>query len=113
MEKETEQAEPALGEVDSAESLGRVSELEKLAKLVNRPITDDFLKGVQFEAAYQVKLWGQEHDAEKSPEDWMFLFGWLAGKATQARKSGNEKKAKHHAITAAAALYNWHASIGA
>ena len=78
---------------------------------MSEPEINDFLLGVKLEAEYQREFWGKEHDQEKTPNDWIFLFGWLAGKASQARKDGNIDKAKHHAITAAAALFNWHSQI--
>lgn len=90
------------------EACKRIDELEAL---INRPHTDDFLEGIKLEAAHQKERYTPEHDGLKSAEEWVFLFGWLAGKATQARKDGDHEKAKHHAITAAAALYNWHAGI--
>jgi len=85
-----------------------IKRLEYLEKLINNPVFDDFLKGVPIEAAHQIERWGTEHDKEKTAEDWLFLFGWLAGKCVQAKKSGDIQKAKHHAITAAAALMNCH-----
>jgi hypothetical protein len=37
--------------------------------------------------------------------------GYLAGKALHAAVDGDEDKAKHHCISTAAALYNWHCAI--
>lgn len=83
-------------------------ERDRLLALLNTPEIADFMRGVPLEAAHQVEKWGPEHDAEKSGHQWMFLFGFLAGKAVQAVKSGNPEKAKHHAITAGAAAANFH-----
>ena len=84
---------------------------ETAKALLNTPEVDEFDKGVPLEAAHQVIRWGAEHDAGKNPEDWFWLVGYLAGKALAAQKAGNLEKAKHHCISTAAALRNWHAHI--
>lgn len=89
------------------------AELGKLKLLLNTPETEDFDKGVPLEAAHQIKRWGAAHDAGKQPEDWFWLVGYLAGKALAAYRSNDAEKAQHHCISAAAALRNWHKSIGA
>lgn len=86
-------------------------EISALKGLLNTPETQDFDKAVPLESAHQVKRWGAQHDAGKNPEDWFWLVGYLAGKALAATKDGNSEKAKHHTISAAAALRNWHAHI--
>ncbi|MCQ4438569.1 hypothetical protein NO135_26530, partial [Clostridioides difficile] len=54
-----------------------------------------------------------EHDEGKSPADWFWLVGYLAGKALHAHAAGNAEKTEHHIITTAAACANWHqASLG-
>lgn len=83
----------------------RVKELEKL---LNTPETDDFLKGVQLEAAHQRTRFSSEHDAGKTAFDWFWLIGYLAQKAAAAEVAGDLEKAKHHTISTAAALANWH-----
>lgn len=83
----------------------------KLRALLDVPEIEEFDKALPLEAAHQVKRWGSEHDAGKNPEDWFWLMGYLAGKALAAQKAGDEHKAKHHCISAAAALRNWHAHI--
>lgn len=90
---------------------GLMSEILDALDQFDTPEVEDFLKGVQREAPHQLIRWGQEHDDLKSDFDWLFLFGFLAGKAMQARKDGNLEKAKHHAITAGAALMNWHTRV--
>ena len=69
------------------------------------------MKGVPLEAAHQRKRWGSKHDAGKTPSDWFWLVGYLAGKALHAHVTGDTKKALHHTISTAAALCNWHAAI--
>jgi hypothetical protein len=43
--------------------------------------------------------------------DWVFLLGYLGGKACVATRVGDLDKARHHAISAAAVLANWHAAL--
>jgi len=82
-----------------------------LRTLLDTPEIENFDKAVPLEAAHQIKRWGVEHDGGKNPEDWFWLVGYLAGKALHAQKSGDLTKAKHHTISTAAALRNWHAHI--
>jgi hypothetical protein len=84
------------------------AEIERLNGLINTPHTADFLSAVPLEAAHQIARWGTEHDGGKEPTDWLWLVGYLAGKATNAAISGNIEKAKHHTISTAAAMLNWH-----
>jgi hypothetical protein len=88
-----------------------VEETKRLRALLNTPEVEDFDKGVPLEAAHQVLRWGTQHDAGKNAEDWFWLVGYLAGKALAAQKSGDREKAKHHCISTAAALRNWHAHL--
>lgn len=103
-----------------------LEEVRKLDARINSPITDDFLKGVQYEAAHQVGRWGVAHDRGKKPLDWFWLIGFLAQKAAasalraeEAQSNGenhimvvaHQKKALHHTISTAAALLNWHAQL--
>lgn len=87
------------------------NELHRLRELVNSPELHDFAKGVTLEAAHQVARWSEEHDSGKTPADWFWLVGYLAGKALHAQISGNNEKALHHTISTAAALANWHRAI--
>lgn len=80
-------------------------------QLLNTPELRSFSEGVTLEALHQRQRWGSEHDAGKTPADWFWLVGYLAGKALHAQTSGNTEKALHHTISTAAALANWHASI--
>ena len=81
---------------------------DRLDTLINSPEVDDFLEGVRREAPHQVERWVTEHDEGKTPADWFWLVGYLAGKALHAGITGDLEKAKHHTITAAGALANWH-----
>lgn len=84
---------------------------QELEALLNTPEIEVFDRAVPLEAAHQVSRWTAAHDAGKNPEDWFWLVGYLAGKALSAMKSGNAEKAKHHCISTAAALRNWHSHI--
>ncbi|SDC08168.1 hypothetical protein SAMN05216337_1001208 [Bradyrhizobium brasilense] len=78
---------------------------------LNRPETADFMRGVPLEANHQRKRWGAEHDEGKSPLDWFWLIGYLAQKAASSAVAGDLEKAKHHTISTAAALANWHLQL--
>ena len=81
------------------------------AEVLNHPEISNFVKGVIIEAQHQRERWGSEHDGGKSPEDWLWLIAYLATKATQANRYGDQEKYLHHIITAAAACANWHANV--
>lgn len=78
---------------------------------LNRPETADFMRGVPLEATHQRQRWGSAHDAGKAPLDWFWLIGYLAQKAAAAAIAGDFEKAKHHTISTAAALANWHLQL--
>jgi hypothetical protein len=84
---------------------------EVALRALDSPELRDFAAGAVREAAHQRKRWGSDHDAGKTPADWFWLIGYLAGKALHAHSEGRADKALHHTITAAAALANWHAAI--
>lgn len=86
-------------------------EVERLRGLLNAPELHDFSSAVVREAAHQRVRFGAGHDAGKTPEDWFWLLGWLAGKAVHAARAGDAEKAMHHTISSAAALANWHAAL--
>jgi hypothetical protein len=79
-----------------------------LRERLNRPEITNFLSGVKLEAAHQIQRWGEAHDREKSPEDWYWAVGYLAGKALRAQRDVDEDKFLHHLISTAAVLSNWH-----
>lgn len=87
------------------------AEVDRLNALINTPELADFTKGVTLEAAHQVERWGEAHDRSKSAENWYWLVGYLAGKALRASITGDMDKARHHTISAGAALLNWHKAI--
>ena len=78
---------------------------------MSTPEIEDFIAGVESEAAYQREHWGEEHDAQKEPQDWFWLVGYLAGKALRAHLDGDADKARHHTISSAAVLKQWHQRI--
>ena len=90
---------------------GLVARVEYLEGRINSPEYDEFLRGVRIEALHQVERWGTEHDKAQRPADWFWLVGYLAGKALHAALQGHARKARHHCISTAAALYNWHCAI--
>ena len=82
--------------------------IQELETLINTPLVDNFLKALPLEAAHQQERWGTDHDAGKTPFDWVFLIGHLATRAAMKLKEGNREKALHHTITTAAVCLNWH-----
>lgn len=101
----------ALTEQEHAALLAAAAERDRLRALINTPELDEFLRAVHIEAVHQVERWGNAHDRAKRPADWFWLVGYLAGKALHATTGGNLDKARHHCVSTAAALYNWHCAI--
>lgn len=97
--------------VSFQEIVEMAAEIRRLQDLLNTPEIEDFDKAIPLEAAHQIERYGAQHDAGKNPEDWFWLIGYLAGKALAAQKSGDIDKAKHHCVSTAAALRNWHAHL--
>lgn len=83
----------------------------RLEALINTPELESFLTATHIEAVHQVERWGTAGDRAKRPADWFWLVGYLAGKALHAAIGCNLDKAKHHCVSTAAALYNWHCAI--
>ena len=81
---------------------------ERAEGLLNTPEITNFLEGIRRETAHQKERWGEIYDRKKSAEQWYWLIGYLASKALRAHITGDLKKAKHHTISTAAALANWH-----
>jgi hypothetical protein len=94
-----------------AKGAAAVREVERLSALINTPELDNFLRAVHIEAVHQLERWGTAHDRAKRPADWFWLVGYLGGKALHAAVAGDADKARHHCISTAAALYNWHSAI--
>lgn len=88
-----------------------LAEAERLNTIVNTPQTGDFVRAVSTEAEHQRQRWPSEHDAGKTPADWFWLVGYLAGKALHAQTSSDTEKAEHHVITTAAVCMNWHLAM--
>ena len=101
-----------LGETEKA-LIEACAERETLRDLLDTPLFDDITKAVGREAAHQIRRWGRAHDRSKSAENWFWLVGYLAGKALRSAITGDLEKAKHHTISSAAALMQWHAAISA
>jgi hypothetical protein len=100
-----------LTEAEHRALLAARDERDRLSAMVNSPEVAGFLRGVHLEAIHQVERWGTAGDRAKRPADWFWLVGYLAGKALHAVVSGDRDKARHHCISTAAALYNWHCAI--
>lgn len=82
--------------------------IEELELKLNTPEINDFRDAVVLEAVHQRERWGADHDLEKADEDWFWTLGYLAGKALNSAKAGDSEKLRHHQITSAALLANWH-----
>lgn len=95
----------------AAHLLAQQEQIAGLEAKLSTPEVHDFLAGVAQESAHQRERWGSEHDTGKAPEDWFWLLGWLAGKAVHAAHNGDVDKAKHHCISSAAVLANWHMAL--
>jgi hypothetical protein len=93
------------------DEVGLRAENEAMKALLNTPEVDDFAKGAVLEAAHQRQRWGSSHDAGKTPFDWFWLVGYLAQKAAAAAVAGDNDKARHHTISTASALANWHLAL--
>lgn len=87
------------------------AENEALRGLLDTPHTSEWFEGVKLEAGHQIRRWGAEHDAGKTPADWFWLIGYLAQKAMTAQITGDADKARHHTISTGAAMLNWFRSI--
>ena len=86
----------------------REQTVEEYKKSLDVPELEDFAKGVLIEAQHQRQRWGDEHDEAKEPEEWFWTIGYLAGKGLRAQRDKDWEKFKHHLITGAALLANWH-----
>ena len=80
----------------------------RLRALIDTPEIVDFVEAVKREAAHQRERWGESHDQDKSPEDWFWTLGYLAGKALGAFKANDMPKALHHLVSSSALLSNQH-----
>ncbi|MES2671584.1 MAG: hypothetical protein V4673_14365 [Pseudomonadota bacterium] len=99
------------GQLSHRNGLDLLLEVERLRKILDTPILEPFTEAVVSEAKHQVYRWGEEQDAQKTAWDWFWTLGHLGSKAAHAALCGDLDKAKHHTITAAALLANWHRHI--
>lgn len=111
----------------------------ELHELVNSAQIADFSRAVKLEAAHQVLRFGSADRQAKDPAAWFWLLGHLAARSLEHHKEAerlqallddepdasspykqsvytphiarHRQKAAHHAITSAAVLAHWHASI--
>lgn len=100
-----------LSKISVSEEKALRAHIVALEAELNRPETVNFAKGIVVEAAHQRQRWGASHDAGKQPLDWFWLIGYLAQKAATSAIAGDVEKAKHHTISTAAALSNWHLQL--
>lgn len=105
------QIEKWKGNAGYAETLRMEAYALRTAAKVHSPETEDWLAGVALEAEHQILRWGSAHDVGKHPVDWVFLIGFLATKAATSAIARDWSKAKHHTISTAAALLNWHRQL--
>ena len=84
---------------------------EKKVRELTQVDTTNFISGVQKEATFQIKKWGKLHDKKKDEADWYWSAGFLIGKALFSSLKGDFEKAKHHTISGAALLFQWHESL--
>ncbi|KQW22127.1 hypothetical protein ASC80_01650 [Afipia sp. Root123D2] len=99
------------GKLNHQNACDLLAEVERLNKIMNTPVIEPFVEAAVSEAKHQVYRWGAEHDASKTAWDWYWLAGYLTSKAAHATLEENWEKAKHHTVTAAAMLANWHRHI--
>lgn len=85
--------------------------LKYLEALINSPEIDDFLKGLQLEAAHQTERWSVEAEEKKMPHHYACVMDKLKGKMAMAIFDGNIEKYKHHLVTLAAVCFNVHRQI--
>lgn len=98
--------------LEAATALTSLSaEVARLKAERDTPEIADFTRAVPLEAEHQRARWGVDHDAGKSPFDWFWLIGYLAQKAADAAARGDMDKARHHTISTAATLANWHLAL--
>lgn len=86
-------------------------EYQRQDRILMMPVLEPFLAASVAEAKHQIYRWGEEHDAQKTAWDWFWTLGYLGQKAAHSALIGDWDKAKHHTITAAAMLANWHRHI--
>jgi hypothetical protein len=96
---------------DNEAVLTAIAVLKQTRDLISRPYIGVWTDEVIIEAAHQRDRWGASQDHGKSPEDWFWLIGYLAGKALASHKAGDMEKARHHTVSTAAVLAHWAAAV--
>lgn len=96
--------------VDPYLVLRAIEDAPRLREIIHRPESDDFLKGVSIEAEFQRQKHGVDNLMQPTRDwhQWFWVSGYLLGKALSACLRGDREKAKHHLVTTAALLANWH-----
>jgi hypothetical protein len=92
----------------SAENTRLQNLLNALLNRLNNPEVNLFLEGIKIEAAHQVERWGEDHDANKTFEQWTALLVRLLGKFVDSNWNKDHTKSLHHLITMAAVCANAH-----
>jgi hypothetical protein len=99
------------GKLNHRDGCELLAEVERLRKILDTPVLEPFTEAAASEARHQLYRWGDEYDARKTAWDWFWTLGYLGGKAAHAALASDWEKAKHHTVTAAAMLANWHRHI--
>lgn len=85
------------------------SEVKRLTAIINQPESDDFIKGVSIEAEFQRRKHGVDDGLSRREwMQWLWVAGYLLNKAVAACMRDDMPKAKHHLVTTAGLLANWH-----
>lgn len=79
--------------------------------LVNNPEIEDFVKGVQLEAAHQLERWGIENEEANPPHHFVLVMAKLLGKLSTDIFDRDHEKFKHHCIAIAAEMHNIHRQV--
>lgn len=84
-------------------------EVARLRAVIETPENDDFIVGVSIEAEYQCRKHGVDNGlAARNWTQWLWVAGYLLNKAVAACQRDDTEKGKHHLVTTAALLKNWH-----
>lgn len=85
--------------------------LKNLDATINHPEIEDFLKGVQLEAAHQTLRWGIENEESSPPHHFILVMNKIIGKMACDIFDFDSEKFKHHVIAVAAEMFNIHRQI--
>lgn len=101
-------------DLERAQAIGaaEATEVGRLFAIINTPESDDFLKGVSIEAEFQRQKHGEhEGDVADYHQNFYWVAAHLLGKALWSLVRGNADKGRHHLVTSAALIFNWHNAI--